>query len=32
MLSGSASADDAMEAAVKNANAAIEDYNRRMGR
>jgi len=32
MLSGSASPDDAMEAAVKNANAAIEDYNRRMGR
>jgi sn-glycerol 3-phosphate transport system substrate-binding protein len=32
MLSGAASADEAMEAAVKNANAAIEDYNRRMGR
>ena len=32
MLSGSASADEAMEAAVKTGNAAIEDYNRRMGR
>jgi sn-glycerol 3-phosphate transport system substrate-binding protein len=31
MLSGGASPDDAMEAAVKNANAAISDYNRRMG-
>ena len=32
MLSGSASPDEAMEAAVKTGNAAIEDYNRRMGR
>ena len=32
MLSGSAAPDEAMKAAVKNANAAIEDYNRRMGR
>jgi len=31
MLSGAASPDEAMETAVKNANAAIEDYNRRMG-
>jgi sn-glycerol 3-phosphate transport system substrate-binding protein len=31
MLSGGASPDDAMEAAVKNANAAISDYNRRLG-
>jgi len=32
MLSGSASPDNAMEAAVKEANAAISEYNRRMGR
>ena len=32
MVSGNASPDEAMAAAVKNANAAIEDYNRRMGR
>jgi sn-glycerol 3-phosphate transport system substrate-binding protein len=32
MLSGAASPDEAMEMAVKNGNAAIEDYNRRMGR
>jgi sn-glycerol 3-phosphate transport system substrate-binding protein len=32
MLSGSASPDDAMGAAVKEANAAISEYNRRMGR
>jgi sn-glycerol 3-phosphate transport system substrate-binding protein len=32
MLSGSASPDEAMETAVKKGNAAIEDYNRRMGR
>jgi len=31
MLSGNASADEAMAAAVKNANAAISDYNRRLG-
>jgi sn-glycerol 3-phosphate transport system substrate-binding protein len=31
MLSGNASADEAMQAAVKNANAAISDYNRRLG-
>jgi len=31
MLSGGASRDEAMEAAVKNANAAISEYNRRMG-
>jgi sn-glycerol 3-phosphate transport system substrate-binding protein len=32
MLSGAASPDEAMEIAVKKGNAAIEDYNRRMGR
>jgi sn-glycerol 3-phosphate transport system substrate-binding protein len=32
MLSGAATPDEAMEAAVKKGNAAIEDYNRRMGR
>jgi sn-glycerol 3-phosphate transport system substrate-binding protein len=32
MLSGAASPDEAMDAAVRNANAAISDYNRRMGR
>jgi sn-glycerol 3-phosphate transport system substrate-binding protein len=32
MVSGSASPDDAMAAAVKEGNAAISDYNRRMGR
>jgi sn-glycerol 3-phosphate transport system substrate-binding protein len=32
MLSGNASPDEALAAAVKNGNAAIEDYNRRMGR
>ena len=32
MLSGSASPDEAMAAAVKASNAAISDYNRRMGR
>jgi sn-glycerol 3-phosphate transport system substrate-binding protein len=32
MLSGAATPDEAMEMAVKNGNAAIEDYNRRMGR
>jgi len=32
MLSGAASPDEAMEAAVKNGNDAISDYNRRMGR
>ena len=32
MLSGAASPDEAMETAVKNGNAAIEDYNHRMGR
>jgi sn-glycerol 3-phosphate transport system substrate-binding protein len=32
MLSGAASPDEALAAAVKNANAAIEDYNRRLGR
>jgi sn-glycerol 3-phosphate transport system substrate-binding protein len=32
MLSGAASPDEAMEMAVKKGNAAIEDYNRRMGR
>jgi len=32
MLSGAASPDEAMETAVKKGNAAIEDYNRRMGR
>ena len=32
LLSGAASPDEAMETAVRNANAAIEDYNRRMGR
>jgi sn-glycerol 3-phosphate transport system substrate-binding protein len=31
MVSGSASPDDAMAAAVKEGNAAISDYNRRMG-
>jgi sn-glycerol 3-phosphate transport system substrate-binding protein len=31
MLSGAASPDEAMKAAVKNANAAISDYNRRVG-
>jgi len=31
MLSGSASADEAMAAAVKESNAAISDYNRRLG-
>ena len=32
MLSGAATPDEAMEAAVKKGNAAIEDYNRRIGR
>jgi sn-glycerol 3-phosphate transport system substrate-binding protein len=32
MLSGAASPDEALAAAAKNANAAIEDYNRRLGR
>jgi sn-glycerol 3-phosphate transport system substrate-binding protein len=32
MLSGGASPDEAMEAAVKAGNAAIRDYNRRLGR
>jgi len=32
MLSGSASPDEAMESAVKNGNAAIKQYNDRMGR
>jgi sn-glycerol 3-phosphate transport system substrate-binding protein len=32
MLVGGASPDEAMAAAVRNANAAISDYNRRMGR
>jgi sn-glycerol 3-phosphate transport system substrate-binding protein len=32
MLSGNASADEAMAAAVKNANAAIKEYNDRMSR
>jgi sn-glycerol 3-phosphate transport system substrate-binding protein len=32
MVSGGASPDEAMAAAVKNANAAISDYNRRLGR
>ena len=32
MLSGSASPDEAMETAVKNANAAIKQYNDRLGR
>ena len=32
MLSGNASADEAMAAAVKNANATIKEYNDRMGR
>jgi sn-glycerol 3-phosphate transport system substrate-binding protein len=32
MLSGAASPDEAMDAAVRNADAAISDYNRRMGR
>jgi len=32
MLSGSASPDEAMAAAIKESNAAISDYNRRMGR
>jgi hypothetical protein len=32
MLSGAASPDEAMETAVKNANAAIKQYNDRMGR
>jgi sn-glycerol 3-phosphate transport system substrate-binding protein len=32
MLSGAATPDEAMAAAVKKGNAAIEDYNRRMGR
>jgi sn-glycerol 3-phosphate transport system substrate-binding protein len=32
MLSGAASPDEAMQIAVKKGNAAIEDYNRRMGR
>jgi len=32
MLSGAASPNEALAAAVKNANAAIEDYNRRLGR
>jgi sn-glycerol 3-phosphate transport system substrate-binding protein len=32
MLSGNASPDEAMAAAVKNANAAISDYNHRLGR
>jgi sn-glycerol 3-phosphate transport system substrate-binding protein len=31
MVSGSASADEALAAAVKESNAAISDYNRRMG-
>jgi sn-glycerol 3-phosphate transport system substrate-binding protein len=31
MLSGGASPDEAMKAAVKNANAVISDYNRRVG-
>jgi sn-glycerol 3-phosphate transport system substrate-binding protein len=31
MVSGSASPDEAMAAAVKEGNAAISDYNRRMG-
>jgi sn-glycerol 3-phosphate transport system substrate-binding protein len=31
MLSGNASADEAMAAAVKESNAAISDYNRRLG-
>jgi sn-glycerol 3-phosphate transport system substrate-binding protein len=31
MLSGGASPDEAMEAAVKNADAAISEYNRRLG-
>ena len=32
MLSGASSPDEAMEIAVKEGNAAISDYNRRMGR
>ena len=32
IASGNASPDDAMAAAVKESNAAISDYNRRMGR
>jgi sn-glycerol 3-phosphate transport system substrate-binding protein len=32
MLSGAATPDEAMETAVKDGNAAISDYNRRMGR
>jgi sn-glycerol 3-phosphate transport system substrate-binding protein len=32
MVSGSASPDEAMAAAVKESNAAISDYNRRLGR
>jgi len=31
MLSGDASADEAMSAAVKESNAAISDYSRRLG-
>jgi ABC-type glycerol-3-phosphate transport system substrate-binding protein len=32
MLSGGASPDEALEAAVKEANAAISEYNRHLGR
>jgi hypothetical protein len=32
MVSGSASPDEAMAAAVEASNSAISDYNRRMGR